>query len=90
MNSGQIHRFRDSVAAYIGTGATVYMTPGEARAMARALNRAARSVEREPFARSAGVTTQLTFADWHRSGESMPEIARDETGRAVRRKRGAA
>lgn len=82
MNAGQVHRFRDSVAAYVGNGETVYMTAKEARAFARALVRAARSVESVPFAQSSGTTTQLAFADWLRSGEHMPTLQRDEQGRA--------
>lgn len=61
INSGQVHRFRDYVAASIGTGPTVYMTAKEARAMARALNKAARSVDSEAFHLSAGLTAILTF-----------------------------
>lgn len=86
MNSGQVHRFRDAVAAYLGAGETVYMSPAEARALARALNRAARSIQSEPFARSAGITTQLAFSDWQRAGGHIPTLARDETGRAVKGK----
>ena len=40
----QVHRFRDKVAAYLGSGETVYLTPKEAAAFARALNAAAREI----------------------------------------------
>lgn len=86
MNSAQVHRFGDSVAAYIGTGPTVYMTAREARAMARALVKAARSVEREGFAQSSGTTTQLALSDWQRSGGVIPRLERDAEGRAIRSK----
>ncbi len=60
----QVHRFRDSVAIHAGEGATRYMTPLEARSMARALIKAARSCEREAFVDSAGNTAALvTHAD---------------------------
>jgi hypothetical protein len=48
----QVHRFHDSVALFIGTGATGYFTAKEARQIARALNSCAKSVERERFSAS--------------------------------------
>ncbi len=63
MSAGQVHRFRDSVVAWLGQGESVYMTAGEARAMARALTRAARSVERERFTDSGGNTAALAFTN---------------------------
>lgn len=87
MNAGQVHRFRDSVAAWLGTGETVYMTAGEARAMARALVRAAQSVEREPFGQSGGTTKALSFADWKRANQTIPTLERDADGRAIKGKR---
>lgn len=52
MTIAQVHRFRDRVGAYLGGGPTVYLTPKEARKVARALIAAARSCEREGFAES--------------------------------------
>lgn len=52
----QVHRFYDRVAVYVGRGETVYLTPVEARKMAKALNAHAKSVETEEF-RSASVRT---------------------------------
>lgn len=44
----QVHRFRDKVAAYLGSGETVYMTPQDARWFARQLNAAARDIKERP------------------------------------------
>jgi hypothetical protein len=49
MKQAQVHRFRDHVAAFLANGETVYLTPKEARAFARALNKAARSCDRETY-----------------------------------------
>jgi len=45
----QCHRFGDTVAAYLGTGETVYLTPQAARRLAAALNGCARDVTARPF-----------------------------------------
>ena len=74
----QVHRFRDSVAAWLGTGETVYMSPREARQLARALNKVARSVDREGFARSSGNTTRITINGGHN------RLARGEDDRALK------
>lgn len=50
--NANVHRFRDYVAAHVGTGETVYMTPKQARTLARALHAAARDAENVPFAQS--------------------------------------
>jgi hypothetical protein len=55
----QVHRFRDKVAVYVGGGQTVYFTPKEARKLARAINAAARSCERESFADSPSLTVNI-------------------------------
>lgn len=57
--TAQVHRFRAYVAAYLGAGETVYLSPKEARALARALNGAARSVARESFAESTFATVTV-------------------------------
>ena len=57
----QVHRFRDKVAAYLGGGETVYMTPKEARQLARALNKAAKSCETESFVDSTCGTFGMQF-----------------------------
>ena len=35
--SNQVHRFHDTVAAYLGNGETTYMTPYQARELGKAL-----------------------------------------------------
>lgn len=55
----QVHRFRDHVATYVGTGETVYLTPKQARAFARALNAACRDVDTTPFVESGIVPTTI-------------------------------
>lgn len=54
----QVHRFGDCVAAYLGTGETVYLTPQAARQLARALNGAARDVAAVKFTESQFKTKQ--------------------------------
>lgn len=61
--AGQVHRFRGWVSAHIrpvqGNGATVYMEPGEARAIAAALLACAEDVERLPFTESTVGTARI-------------------------------
>ena len=59
----QVHRFHDCVAIYIGTGETVYLTPKEARQLARAINKTARSCDREEFRDHTAGTHSFTFGD---------------------------
>lgn len=63
MATGQVHRFRESVAAYVGKGQTVYMTPDEAETFAAALLKVAKSCREEGFAKSTAGTHHLTFTD---------------------------
>lgn len=67
-NHIQVHRFRDNVAASLGTGPTVYMAPDDATAFALALLKAAQSCRTETFAKSTCGTFQATIAD-PRNGE---------------------
>lgn len=57
----QVHRFRDYVAVYLGTGETVYLEPKQAHALAKALNKAAKSCETESFSDSTCGTAEFTF-----------------------------
>lgn len=59
--SAQVHRFRDFVAVYVGTGETVYLTPCDARKLSRAINRAAKSCETESFGESTCGTAEFRF-----------------------------
>ncbi len=59
MATAQVHRFRDNVAAYLGDGATTYLTPDDATAFALALLKAAHSCRTETFAKSTCGTFRL-------------------------------
>lgn len=61
MVNAQVHRYRDSVAVYLGKGQTVYLTPKEARQFARAINKTAKSCQSETFAQSTCGTTEFAF-----------------------------
>lgn len=45
----QVHRFRDSVAVYLGKGETVYLTPATAHKIAKAMNACARDIKARDF-----------------------------------------
>ena len=60
--SAQVHRFGDYVAVYIGTGETVYLEPKQARALSRAINKAAKSCETETFSQSTCGTAHFDFS----------------------------
>ncbi len=59
----QVHRFRDYVAIYIGTGETVYLTPKQARQVSRALNKVAKSCDSETFSASTCGTHSFDFSE---------------------------
>ena len=52
MRRAQVHRFGDSVAGWLGSGDTAYMTPLAARQLARALLAAADDCEQRGAADS--------------------------------------
>lgn len=62
-SAGQVHRFHGNVAAYlrpaVGKGATVYMSPDDARTMAAALIACADDCERFHFAASQFRTVEI-------------------------------
>ena len=64
----QVHRFGDCVAAYLGDGQTVYMTPADARKFAKALNACARDVGAAKFTSGTFRTVELDFADTGHNG----------------------
>lgn len=55
----QVHRFGDKVAVYVGKGATTYLSGADARKLAKALNRVARSIAGESFVDSHCGTFEL-------------------------------
>lgn len=57
----QIHRFRGSVAVYVGRGETAYLSPKDAKTLAKALTRAAKSCETESFVDSTCGTFEASF-----------------------------
>lgn len=61
MSHAQIHRFGDAVAVSVGKGETCYMTAKEARKIARALSKAARSCDTETFQASTCGTFEMQF-----------------------------
>ena len=81
MAQWQTHRFRDCVAVYTGTGPTVYLCAKEARRLARAINRAAASVEREPFTQAPPLTVTGACIEPDAENCRLPTMARDETGK---------
>lgn len=73
-----VHRFGDCVAASLGDGSTIYMTPKQARTFAAAIIKAARSVETEKFTDSNyGSFVMDAAAPGHNgSGYTHPRLTR--------------
>lgn len=67
----QVHRYGDAVAVHIGPGETTYLTPSAWRKIALAGNEIARSIEREKFVDSSG----LTFSQESEDGRNEYEFA---------------
>lgn len=59
----QVHRFHDSVALYIGTGETVYLTHDQAQQLGRALIDCAHDVWKVPFGKSDIGTVRVDIGD---------------------------
>lgn len=59
----QVHRFRDWVAVYIGSGATRYLSLEEAEAFATAIRGAVLSCRTERFTESSCGTFRATISD---------------------------
>lgn len=85
MASWQVHRFGDCVAISTGhnNGETIYLESHIARQMAAGIQRACRSIEREPFSASgdntrSGAAVCRTDSDF----AGVPRLARDSEGRA--------
>lgn len=71
MIKAQVHRFGDCVALYVGTGQTVYVTPADAKCIAKTLNRAATDVTQSTFQNSKFTTTKFDFADHGLNGRGF-------------------
>jgi len=54
-----VHRFRDRAAVHVGTGETAYLTPKQARALARALYKIARDIDNRAFTESDVAPVQI-------------------------------
>lgn len=64
MKAASVHRFHDYIALSLpGTGETCYIPADAARKLARALNRYARSVEKEKFFESALGTATIPLSN---------------------------
>lgn len=61
MAQAQIHRFREKVAIYLANGSTVYLSPKEAKEIAKALNACTRDIKANSFANSQFHTTHVTL-----------------------------
>lgn len=55
----QIHRFRECVAVSLGTGETVYLTPVEAKKIAKAMRACALEIDKKSFADSTVGTVNV-------------------------------
>lgn len=62
MTTAQIHRFGDCVALYVGTGQTIYITPKEAKAIAKQLNACAKDIAEHSFGKGTFKTYQIEFS----------------------------
>lgn len=59
MAQAQVHRFREKVAVYLANGSTVYLTPKEAKAIAKAMNACTRDIKANSFTDSQFHTTTI-------------------------------
>lgn len=58
-NIASVHRFGDKVAVSVGDGSTTYLTPQQAKKLAKALNACAKSVLTEKFVDSHFGTVEI-------------------------------
>lgn len=64
MKTVQVHRFRNAIGIYVGTGETVYLTAQVADDIADALRACAESIRTEPsFAHSSFTTRAFVLED---------------------------
>lgn len=59
--TASIHRFRDRIGVHVGSGPTEYLTPRQARKLARALYVAAQDVDRRDFQSSDSIHVNATI-----------------------------
>lgn len=59
--SAQIHRFGDKIALSLGTGKTFYLSPFDAKRIAKFLREYAKDVEMSPFVKSTIGTVGMTI-----------------------------
>lgn len=60
----QVHRFRGAVAAHLGDGPTVYLTPKEAASLSSALRLACKDIKDHPnFGDSQFQTVRISIKD---------------------------
>lgn len=82
----QIHRFGDCVAISTGhrNGETIYLESHIARQMAAGIQRACRSIEREPFAESGDNTRSgAAHCRLDSNFRGLPRMVRETHGRAA-------
>jgi hypothetical protein len=77
----QIHRFRDFVALHIAGSPTEYLTPKEARKIAKAMNAAARDIERVAFTSSDYKTQRVALLP--AEGSNRPDYNHKRKGAAI-------
>lgn len=78
MKTAQVHRFRNAVAIYVGTGETVYLTAQAASDIAEALRVCAENVRTEQsFAHSSFTTRTFVLEDGRKQAVAL--VATDET-----------
>lgn len=63
MKHAQVHRFGDCIAMFLSEGETVYMTPQDARKIAKALNACSRDVKAYKFGDGQFKTQEFALAD---------------------------
>lgn len=68
MKTAQIHRFGDCIAMYLSNGETVYMTPQDARKIAKNLNACARDIKQAKYINGTFKTFELELADTGHNG----------------------
>lgn len=85
--TGQIHRFHDNVAVYLGDGSTCYLAPAVARRIARALNACANDIARHDFIAGTFRTHEftLTNADEAAPRTLPPRVLRERARVAAKR-----